>query len=222
MQLRETKIGELQRQRDMKLVRSLLAGDQRAFQAFVDEYLPRLYRYARRRIPGDAALDDVVQNTLSQAARSLHSFRGEASLATWLVSILRHEISRELRRTELDRERMMPFLNDELLRASVERIENLPADQPDAACLREEIRTRIGLALDQLPESQALALEWKYIAGCSSREIAGRFGISDLAVQSLLARARRGFRALYGTAMGDESPQQFLHARPSAQGHSNE
>jgi RNA polymerase sigma-70 factor (ECF subfamily) len=59
----------------------------------------------------------------------------------------------------------------------------------------------VQFALDQLPEHYASALEWKYIEGLDSRQIAARFQISDEATQSLLARARRSFREICGEAL---------------------
>ena len=67
---------DLQRRRERKLVRRLLSGDQRAFKEFVDNYFPRLYRYARSRLGDDQAVDDVVQAALSNAALHLQTFRG--------------------------------------------------------------------------------------------------------------------------------------------------
>ena len=92
----------IQLQRDRQLVKAILAGDERALRTFVDNYFPRLYRYARPRLRIEADVDDVVQIVLSQAARRLETYRGEASLLTWLIQICRHEISRQLRKTGRD------------------------------------------------------------------------------------------------------------------------
>ena len=95
--------------RDRRLVKQLLAGDERALQAFVNEYFPRLYRYARHRLNNEADVEDVVQAVLSQAARRLETWRGEASLLTWLVQICRHEISRHLHQANQRADIMVPF-----------------------------------------------------------------------------------------------------------------
>ncbi len=187
--------------RDRRLARRVLAGDEAAFRQFVDEYFPRLYRYAHRRLRNEADVDDVVQVTLVQAARRLETYRGEATLLTWLVQICRHEISRQLRRDERQADMMTPFLNDEVLRAVVESIEVDQPGTPEADSRRIELISLIQFALDQLPEHYASALELKYIEGLNSREIAGRMQISDEATQSLLARARRAFKEVCGEAL---------------------
>ena len=81
------------------------------------------------------------------------------------------------------------------------RMEAPELDEPEAAGQRTELIGLIQLAMDQLPERYADALELKYVHGFSSKEIAARFGIGDEAVQSLLARARRAFREVCGEAV---------------------
>ena len=187
--------------RDRRLAKQVLAGDEKAFRQFVDEYLPRLYRYARRRLGNEADVEDVVQVTLTQAARRLETYRGEATLLTWLVQICRHEISRCLHQSERHADMMIPFLNDDLLKSVVESIEIENWGSPEADSRRMELISLIQFALDQLPERYASALELKYINGFNSKEVAQRMQISDEAAQSLLARARRAFREVCGEAL---------------------
>lgn len=191
----------LQLGRDRRLAKRVLAGDEAALRHFIDEYLPRLYRYAHRRLRNEADVDDVVQVTLSQAARSLYTYRGEATMLTWLVQICRHEISRCLREGERQADIAAPFLNDDLLKAVVESIEVNDESTPELESRRIELISLIQFTLDQLPERYATALELKYIQGFNSKEIAASLKISDEATQSLLARARRAFKEVCGEAL---------------------
>jgi RNA polymerase sigma-70 factor (ECF subfamily) len=49
-----------------------------------------------------------------------------------------------------------------------------------------------------LPPRYGDALEWKYIEGYSAEEIARRLNVGVDAANSLLARAKRAFREVYG------------------------
>ncbi len=191
----------LQISRDKKLVRKILAGDELAFKSFVDEYFPKLYRYAYHRLGNKQDVEEVVQVVLSNAARWLGTFRGEATLLTWMVRICRNEISQHLAKLEQRNDLAMPFLDDDVLRSIVESIESDPGDEPEAVSQRNDLITLVQLALDQLPERYAAALELKYIEGYSSKEIARQFEIGDEAVQSMLARARRAFREVCSEAI---------------------
>jgi RNA polymerase sigma-70 factor, ECF subfamily len=191
----------LQLGRDRRLVRRILAGDERALQAFMDEYFPRLYRYLLYRVRDRESVEDLVQVTLTQAARRLETYRGEASLLTWLVSIARHELHHHLRREAPREDLTSAFLNDDLLRAVVEAVAAEESATPEAGSRRLELIQLVQLTLDQLPERYAEALELKYVEGRSSGEIGARFGLSDTATQSLLARARRAFRDICSEAL---------------------
>ena len=202
--------GSLRLAKDRRLAKRMKRGDQRATQAFCDEYLPKLYRYAVTRLPSEADVDDVVQVALTNAARGIATYRGDALLLTWLIQILRRVISKHLSAVSR-RDVMVPFLDDEVLRSLVEAIEAPESVEPEAATSRGELIGLVQLALDQLPERYAAALELKYAQGHSSKEIADELGIGDEAAQSLLARARRAFRDVCSEAMlanfrSDRSP----------------
>lgn len=193
--------GQLQQIRDQKLVKKMLAGNERAIKTFIDDYFPRLYRYASHRLSNEADVEEVVSTTLSEAARHIGSFRGESTLLTWLIQICRHEISRSLRKTNQHADLMLNFLDDDLLRSIVESIEADTRFSPEADYRRTELITLIQFALDQLPEHYAQVLELKYVEGYDSKEIAAQLSTSDQAVQSLLARARQAFKEVCGEAL---------------------
>src|SRR5688500_19778908 len=77
----------------------MLAGDEDAFDEFFADYFPRLFRFAVLRLRDHDAAEDLVQNSLIAAVRHLGSWRGEATLFTWLCTICRREISAWGKRT---------------------------------------------------------------------------------------------------------------------------
>ena len=192
----KTASDELQVRRDRKLAKRMLRGDDRAITEFCNYYIPKLYRFACSRLPNSYDADDVVQVVVANAARRIETYRGEATLLTWLCQICRREISKHLA-AQAKHQNVVSLTEDD---DAASTVENLPAsamDQPDSVTGRVETISEIQGVLDQLPDRYAQALELKYIDGLSSKEIAGRFDIADDAAQSLLARARRAFRECY-------------------------
>jgi RNA polymerase sigma-70 factor (ECF subfamily) len=167
---------------------------------FYDEYFPKLYRYAARRMKSPHDIDEVVQAALTAAARRIETYRGESTLLTWLIQICRHEVSKHYK-FAMRTEEAIAFLDDDMLRAAVESLEAPALDEPESAAHRAELIGRVQMALDQLPARYSDALELKYLEGFSSKEIANHLGIGDDAVQSLLARARRAFREICALAL---------------------
>lgn len=179
----------------------MLAGDRPAYDDFFNRYARRLATFAARRSQFPlATIEDVVQTTLIKALRSLASFRGESALFTWLCEICRRELinlHREAARRPLhesfeQREEVVEVMLD--LRGP---------DTADPALGMEltEHRSAIAKTLNALPERYARALEWKYGDGFSVEEIASMLGLTTIAAQSLLARARVAFKEAWGTEL---------------------
>jgi RNA polymerase sigma-70 factor (ECF subfamily) len=191
--------GQLQIARDKRLARRVLRGDQRAIKAFCDEYLPKLYRFALSRLPTEQDADDVVQVVLTNAARRMETYRGEAPLLGWLYQICRREVSKHLG-AAARHGTLVSFQQDAATESAVAFATAPAADEPEVVSGTDQFAAQVHAALDQLPANYARALEMKYVDGYSSKEIAQRMKLADAAVQSLLARGRRAFRQLYDAA----------------------
>lgn len=187
---------------DKALVRAVLAGSERAFRAFFDEYFDRLYRFVLMRVDGDhAAADEITQSSLAKALRRLDRFKGEAQLFSWLCAIARNDAIDWLRRQGRYREHIVLVDDDPDVRAMVDAVRIPLEAEPEREASRRETIDKIHAALDRLPRRYGDALEWKYIEGLSIREIAARLDVSGEATQSILARARRAFAEIY-SALG--------------------
>ena len=196
---------ELQIRRDRRLAKRMLRGDERAIAEFCSQYIPKLFRFACSRMPNEHEVDDVVQVVMANAARRIETYRGEATLLTWLCQICRREISKHLA-ARARHQNVVSLTEDEDAATAVENLPASSAEQPESATGRVEAIAEVQEVLDQLPEHYAQALELKYIDGLSSKEIAGRFAIADEAAQSLLARARRAFRERYESSIYNGVP----------------
>jgi RNA polymerase sigma-70 factor, ECF subfamily len=193
---------------ERELVRRMLEGDERAFNAFFENYFARIYRFALPRLNGDVeAAREVVQATLSKAMRKLPDYRGEAAVFTWLCQICRREAVDYLRANRRHTDRVVLIDDQPQLRAAIEALEAPEEFDLLKSCGRSELGRLVQSVLDRLPSRYADALEWKYVEGLTVDEIADRLGIGQIAVQSMLARARTAFRealeTVFGTAAED-------------------
>jgi RNA polymerase sigma-70 factor (ECF subfamily) len=111
-------------EQDCQLVQKLLEGDQAAFQQFFEGYFPRLYRFILRRTADDAdSARDVVQAALIKGVRKLDTYRGEASLFTWLCQITRRELLDQESTAAAERRRIVRLEDDPSVRATLESME---------------------------------------------------------------------------------------------------
>ena len=178
---------------DQQLVERLRAGDRAAFEDFFREYHPKLYRFALRRLQPDVhAAQDAAQNAICAALKSLHTYRGEAALLTWLCTICRRHIA-----STQSAPSMQVREDDPEVQAALEALLTSERDDPVAAVSAGELQNAVLTALDYLPAEYANALEWKYVHELSVEQIATRLGRSFKATESLLTRARHTFREAF-------------------------
>src|SRR6185503_16492561 len=185
---------------DKELVQRMLGGDEDAFRQFFDMHFPGLYRFALARLGHDAdAAEEVAQSALAKVVRKLHTYRGEASLFTWVCTFCRWEISAW--HAQRSRRGVAVELVEESaeVRAALESLSAIGGDGPRERLLRREVGALVRLTLDQLPVRYGDALEWKYVEGLSVKEIAVRLGVGPKAAESLLTRARQAFRDAFAT-----------------------
>ncbi|MHB8862163.1 MAG: sigma-70 family RNA polymerase sigma factor [Pirellulaceae bacterium] len=142
---------------------------------------------------------DMVQETLLQAHRALHQFRGQTDgqMAAWLRQILARKLAHAARdfsreKRDLQRERTMQGAVDR----SSARIEAWLAAEhssPSQKLQHQEGLLQLCEVLRQLPESQREAIRLHYFEGCTLATIAERLNRTPSAVAGLL---KRGLSAL--------------------------
>jgi RNA polymerase sigma-70 factor (ECF subfamily) len=179
---------------DRVLVSRMRAGEQRAFDEFFNASASRLAAFVSRRSGLDpASVEDIVQNTLIKAVRNLASYRGEAALFTWVTEICRHELA-DARRKAARRPAHDSLDEPDALAFPVPELWVPEHREPAAEADAHRQRKAVIRALNDLPERYARALEAKYGDGLSVKEVAALYGLTTVAAQSLLARARDAIR----------------------------
>jgi RNA polymerase sigma-70 factor (ECF subfamily) len=168
---------------DAALLARVSAGDARAFRGLVDCHLPTVLAIARRMLRDDAEAEDVAQESLLRLWRNAASLElGEGGVRPWLRRVV----------SNLSIDRVRAKRNTTVMDAVPEESE--PAGQIRQMAERE-LGLRVDAALKALPERQRLALTLFHYEGMSQIEVGEAMGISDEAVESLLARARRTLKA---------------------------
>ncbi len=147
------------------LLAEIRQGKQTAWSQLVDRYQGRLLAFARSK-SGDAAnAEDLVQDTLVSFLRALPRFRGEASLETYLFSILRRKIIDSYRGRRLSLCLLQDGVSDDSDASSV--VDDIAGSDPTASWYvrrgedRDIKRTALTGALEQLIDGYKLALNFR-------------------------------------------------------------
>jgi RNA polymerase sigma-70 factor (ECF subfamily) len=173
---------------DMELALRAKARDADAFRAIMRINNQKLYRLARSIIRNDSEAEDIVQETYVTAFAHLSSFRGEASLATWLSRIAINEALGRLRK----RRRAASVISGEP--ASDAHIIPFPlaasGDDPERTMAQRQILRLVEQATDTLPDVYRTVFVARVIEGLSMEETADLLGLKPQTVKTRLHRAR--------------------------------
>lgn len=155
---------------------------------FVDLFhasFDRLFRYLNRLSGEHELADDLAQEAFVRLYR-----RGEMPEApqAWLVTVALN-LFRNERSTAGRRRRLLTVARGAAAHSD-------PAPSPARRVEAEDSRQRVRRALDQLPEREGRLLLLR-AEGMSYRDLAVALDLNEGSIGTLLARARRAFRALY-------------------------
>jgi len=145
---------------DLELVTRFRDGERAAFDQLVRRHQKSMWRIVRRYVRRDADAADVTQQAFVRAFKGLASFRGAASVRSWLFRIAINCALSWLR----DHRREQPAeIADDALTAAPIGSSRLSDDQ-DSATLRA--------AIAKLPPKQKLVLELRVFDDLSFKEVA--------------------------------------------------
>lgn len=163
------------------LVAACRAGRRDAFDELVRRHYERIHRLAYT-MAGPEGAADLAQETFLAAVRAFPSFRGEAQVGTWLVSILRNQYTMWLRGRK--KWRLTPLDGEG---------ERLAAPAPSN--LEKGVR-EILERVKELPEELRTALVLFYVDGLKYAEIAEAMECPIGTVRSRLFEARERLKSL--------------------------
>jgi len=175
---------------DLQLMQAVSGGDTTAFEKLVEKHQSLVAGTVGRMLGNNSDVDDVAQQVFVRVWRSAKRYVPSAKFTTWLLKITRNLVFNELRRRK--RHLTTPLQKEpgeEEIQVKDER-----GQQPDVTLLESELQDAIRSAIEQLPETQRMALILRRYEELSYEEIASVLDQSVPAVKSLLFRARTELR----------------------------
>lgn len=173
---------------DALLVARLRAGDDDAFELLVARYQAPLFRYLRGLLNDYEQAQDLLQETLLRAFRSIGSLDDPGLLRAWLYRIAHNQAMSALRRRRLIS--WLPLSFGRHLGA------------PERGALEA---AQVAAALERVPTQQRAPLLLHLVAGFSYAEVAELLRVSEGTVRMRISRGRAAFRAAYGAGEDDDA-----------------
>ncbi len=180
---------------DEALLEALRRGDGQAFERVAREQAPRLYRFAMHLTGRQEDAEDLVQETLVRALRTLPRFEGRSTLSTYLLralgNIWKNRLRSRSRSKIVEWFRAAPAGDPE---AEPEVAD--PSPDPLERMAAEDRAAQVRQALDKLEPGRRMALLLREMEGLPYEEIAEMTGVPVGTVRSRIARGRDDLRRL--------------------------
>jgi RNA polymerase sigma-70 factor (ECF subfamily) len=175
---------ELQGMTDGDLVRMVREGSVSACETLVRRYAAQLLAICRTRVRSHHSAEDLAQESLLKALKSLHTLTDDNNFGPWVRSIAIN-LCRDAQRSAKRHERDWPSLdsqNGSLFDGKVA--------QPEEPLERLEEHESLWAAIEALPADCREVLLLRYFDDRGYDEMASLLGVSRATVNARLARAR--------------------------------
>jgi RNA polymerase sigma-70 factor (ECF subfamily) len=176
---------------DADLVERCRAGDVDAFAILYREQSPRIFALARRMGGSAEEAEDLLQEIFLQAYRKLDSFKGDASVGTWLYRLALNHCLDFVRGRRAKMDKVTDTLDSDAAAEPLAR-----RDTPIA-------RLDLERAIARLPEGCRDAFVLHDVEGFDHKEVGRLLGIAEGTSKSQVFKARMKLRAMLGRR-GDE------------------
>ena len=173
---------------EKQLINGLMNREEKAFFFLLASYQDKILNICFRFLLHQHDAEDVAQDVFVEVFNSIAKFKSESKLSTWIFRIAVTKSLDELKKRKR-KKRITSF--GRLL--GLEQIAEIVAgiERPDKTLIENERYGIVLSALNELPESQRIALTLSKIDGYTSAEIAEIMATSITAVESLIYRARK-------------------------------
>ena len=166
-------------------------GDEVAFRELIEAHQHRIIGTVAKMLGDTGDAEDIAQQVFIRVWKSAPRYEPTAKFTTWLFKITRNLVFNEFRRRKRHPAQSFDAVDrdDRPLQA-----EDHTVKAPDTALLDDEMQSAIQRAIDELPETQRMAVILRRYDDIPYEEIGEILDLSVPAVKSVLFRARTELR----------------------------
>ncbi len=182
---------------DRLLVAAILSRQPGAFEQLVREYQGLCWRVVDRMVRHPEDTRELCQEAFLRIHQTLHQYRGESALKSWVAQVAYSIAKRHLER------RRIPLVENTLSDDGTALIDRV-GDGIDLEALTSEqdINAHLHAAIDALPPLQRTLLTLYHLEEISIAEIAILTELAEGTIKSHLFRSRKRLRELLESRIG--------------------
>jgi RNA polymerase sigma-70 factor, ECF subfamily len=160
------------------------------FRKFVDHYRQQVVNTCFGLLHNAEDAEDVAQDVFIEVFRSMHKFKGQSKISTWLYRIA---VTRSLNFIRNNKKHSWFKSFDGEVKSKLEALAQLKSDDNDNPEYTIENRQRAVVlheAIDALPKNQRVAFTLNKYDDMSYKEVSEVMNLSVSSVESLIHRAK--------------------------------
>lgn len=185
---------------EQALIARLRRRENEAFTELVRLYQHRIFGLLLRMVGQPDEAEELAQEVFVNVYRAIDSFRGDASLRTWMYRIATNQAKNRIKYLNRRRAGQQDSLDDHADESSFLPLGE-PVPRPDRAAEGAEMERVVAAALAALDPEHREVLVLRDIEGLAYDEIAEVLGLAEGTVKSRLFRARYALKQRIAAVM---------------------
>ncbi len=179
---------------ETEIIEKLQQGNEPAFKQLVDNYQKLVVNTCFGMVHNKHDAEDIAQEVFIEVFRSVHKFRADAKLSTWLYRIA---VNRSLNFIRDNKKRKWFQSFEDSVQSKNSELQNITSsisEQPEFQLENQQRATILHEAIDSLAQNQKVAFTLSKYEELSYKEISEVMDLSVSSIESLLHRAKKNLQ----------------------------
>ena len=181
---------------ETEFITQLINKSQQAYSTLLDDFQQKVFATCISFVPNTEDAEDIAQEVFVEVFNSIHKFKGDSKLSTWIYRITTNKCLEFIRKKNT--KKRFAFLQSITGNA-------IPMDKtayftemnhPGVVLENKETSETLFYAINQLPEAQRVVFTLHKIDGKSYKEISEITNKSLSSIESLMFRSKKSLQKL--------------------------
>lgn len=179
---------------ESKIIEKLKKSDEPTFKQLVEDNRKMVVNTCFGLVHSSEDAEDIAQEVFIEVFRSVHKFRADAKLSTWLYRIAVNRSLNFIRDNK--KNKWFQSFEDEVVAKNrqLKQLESSKSDQPEYELENKQRAVILHEAINRLPKNQKVAFTLSKYEELSYHEISEVMELSVSSVESLLFRAKKNLQ----------------------------
>lgn len=179
---------------DSEIIEQLKQSNEKAFRKFVETHQKLVVNTCFGMVHNREDAEDIAQEVFIEVFRSIHKFRADSKLSTWLYRIAINRSLNHIRDNK--KNKWFQSFEDEVeaKNRQLQQLESSKTDQPEFELENKQRAVILHEAIGSLPQNQKVAFTLSKYEELSYQEISEVMELSVSSVESLLFRAKKNLQ----------------------------